>query len=148
DRAEKAQKLAEGRAEEIRQGLERLKAANALLDRGRAYAGLRSWDDAHAALTQAIQLYPDHVAVWYERGELFLRLGLWDLAAADLAREFALREPNGADRWLYLALLYASLGDGDGYRRLLPRIRARCHGDVDPPSLLSMARACALAPAP
>src|SRR5437870_4937768 len=48
DRAEKAQQLAQDRAEEIQGGLEGLKAANAWLDRGRLYVNGQKWDDAHA----------------------------------------------------------------------------------------------------
>src|SRR5262249_48665279 len=44
-----AQKLAEERAEQIRQNLEHFRYADALLDRGRWYAKERRWDDAHAA---------------------------------------------------------------------------------------------------
>ncbi|HEV3200478.1 MAG TPA: tetratricopeptide repeat protein, partial [Bryobacteraceae bacterium] len=85
--AQKAQILAQDRAEEVQRGLDGLKAANALLDRGRWHANERDWDDAHAAFTKAVRLRPDHVSVWVERGDLFARLGLWDLAAADFARE-------------------------------------------------------------
>ena len=99
DRAEKAQKLAEGRAEEVWQGLERLKSSNALLDRGRLYASEGHWDDAHEAFSQAINLHPDHVSAWIDRGDLYTRLGLWDLAAADCARGMALREPDTTFRW-------------------------------------------------
>src|SRR5262249_17285744 len=69
ERTEKAQILAQDRAEEIQRGLTGLKAANALLDRGRWYVEERQWDDAHAAFTKAAQLRPDHVSVWVERAD-------------------------------------------------------------------------------
>jgi nitrogen-specific signal transduction histidine kinase len=53
DRAEKSQKLAEDRAEEIRRGLEGLKSANALLEQGRSYSRDQRWDDAYAHFTRA-----------------------------------------------------------------------------------------------
>src|SRR5262249_43370421 len=123
DLAEKAQLLAQDRAEEIQRGLDRLKRANALLDRGRWFANARQWDDAEAAFTKAAELRSDHVPVWVERGDLFARLGLWDLAAADFAREHALREPDATPRWHFYALLRLSVGDADGYRQVCRRMR-------------------------
>src|SRR5690606_16391703 len=63
-RAQQALLLAERRAEEVRQGLERLQAANAWLERGRWHASLKRWDDADAAFTRAVELHPHHVAAW------------------------------------------------------------------------------------
>ena len=68
------QKLAEGRAEEIRRGW-RLKSANRSA-RPRPLVCQRPWDDAHAAFTKAIKLRPDHASVWMERGDLYARLDL------------------------------------------------------------------------
>ena len=43
----------------------------------------------------AIELRPEHVQVWEARGELlYVRLGLWDLAAHDLEQAFRLQRPN------------------------------------------------------
>jgi serine/threonine protein kinase/Flp pilus assembly protein TadD len=131
DRAEKAQELAESRADEIRRGLERLKAANALLDRGRHYAWGRNWDDAHQAFSQAIELHPDHVSVWAERGDLYTRLGLWDLAAADYAREMELREPEMTIRWYQHALLRHAIGDLEGCRLAGRAMRERFAGTLE-----------------
>jgi serine/threonine protein kinase/Flp pilus assembly protein TadD len=129
DSAEKAQQLAQDRAEEIQRGLEGLKAADALLDRGRSYAMNRRWDDAHAAFTKAIQLRPDHVSLWVERGELYTRLGLWDLAAADCAREMELREPDTS--WYRHALLRSYVGDAEGYHQACRRMRVRFRGTTN-----------------
>ena len=52
ERAEKAQLLAENRADEIRRGMVRLNAANAWLERGRSDVAQRHWDDASAAFTK------------------------------------------------------------------------------------------------
>lgn len=148
DRAEKAQKLAENRADEIRRGLEGLKSANALLERGRSYAGERRWDDAYAMFTKAVQLRPDHASVWVERGELLIRLGLWDLAAEDYARAFELRESDDTGRWYSFALLRLYHGDVEGYRRLCRGMRAHSIAVGHPLFDITVARACALAPDP
>jgi serine/threonine protein kinase/Flp pilus assembly protein TadD len=145
-RAEEAQKLAEGRAEQIREDLERLKAANTLLDRGRWYAHMRRWDDAHAAFTKAIELRPDQASVWVDRGNLLALLGLWDLATTDYAREFELREPDTTLRWLCQALLRLHLGDPEGYRQLCLRMRERFRGTANADLAIEMVRTLLLAP--
>ena len=129
-RAEKAQQLAEQRANEIRQGLSRLTAANALLDRGRHYAFERAWDDAHEAFSQAIDLHPGHVAARTERADLYTRLGLWDLAAADYAREME-RQPDTTIRWFQHALLRRAIGDEEGCRRINRLMRERFAGTLE-----------------
>jgi serine/threonine protein kinase/tetratricopeptide (TPR) repeat protein len=148
ERTENAQILAQDRAEEIQRGLERLKAANVLLDRGRWYANARQWDDAHAAFTKAVELRPDHVSVWVERGDLYARLGLWDLAAADYAREMELREPDTTLRWYQHALLRCHVGDTDGYRQACRRMRERFRGTTKIAFVEEVIRSCLLAPGP
>ena len=143
-RADRARVLAETRAEEVRQGLERLKAANAWLERGRWSAEKEQWNEADAAFTKAIELRPEHVAVWIERADLFAQLGLWDLASADFAREFALWEPDTTMRWYRHALLRLSLGDVDGYRQIRTRMRERFRGTVDTHFALETVRASVL----
>ena len=143
--AERSQQLAEGRARQIAQDLERLKAANALLDRGRWYYSPRRWDDTRAALTRAIELRPDRVSPWMWRGDLHAGLGLWDLAAADVAREVELREPDMALRWFQHALLRRAAGDDDGSRRVARRMRDRFAGTLDPMFAHEVLRAQCLA---
>jgi eukaryotic-like serine/threonine-protein kinase len=128
DRAEKAQKLAEERAEEIRHGLERLKTADVLVDRARFYSEGQRWDDAHATLTRAVRLRPDYGAAWEARAHLYGRLGLWDLAAADFTRAFELHEPAHTPHWVFLAVLRAHAGDLAGHRELCARMYDRFHG--------------------
>src|SRR5207248_1992669 len=95
-----ARDAADAGAEEVRQGLAHLKASNSLLDLGRICVNNRRWDDADAAFTKALQLRPDHVQTWEDRGRLlYARLGLWDLAAEDLARAFELQHPIVASDW-------------------------------------------------
>jgi serine/threonine protein kinase/lipoprotein NlpI len=147
-RAEEAQELADSRANEIRQGLSRLKAANALLDRGRWYASERRWDDAHEAFSQAITLHPEHVSVWAERGDLYTRLGLWDLAAADYAGEMELHQPEITLRWYQHALLRRAVGDEEGCRRAGRAMRERFAGTLEGRFLEETLRASLLVPDP
>jgi tetratricopeptide (TPR) repeat protein len=107
---------------------------------------VRQWDDAHAAFTKAIALRPDHVSVWVERGDLYTRLGLWDLAAADYAREMGLREPETAPRWYQHALLRLSVGDLVGCRQVCQRMRARFRGTPRLTFVEDVLRSSALAP--
>ena len=131
DRFEQAQRLAEKNADEVRQGLERLTTANALLDRGNWYNGQRRWDDAHDAFSRAIELHRDHVSVWVARGDLYASLGLWDLASADFGEAIAIQEPDATMRWYRHALLRLYLGDEQGYDQARRRMRERFAGTLD-----------------
>jgi serine/threonine protein kinase/predicted Zn-dependent protease len=146
--AEEARQLAEQRSEEVRQGLERLKAANVLLDRGRHFAYERSWDDAYEAFSQAIQLHPGHVSVWVERGDLHTRLGLWDLAAADYAREMEQHEPETTIRWYQHALLRRAIGDEEGCRQAARAMRERFAGTLKASFAEETVRSSLLVPDP
>ena len=146
DRVKSAQELAEQRAEQIRDELERLKTANALLDRSRAYVIASRWDDAHASLTKAVELRPDHASAWAELADLHTRLGLWDLAATDFAHELELREPDLPLRWYLLALLHLHTGDVRGYHDVGRRMRAHFRGTSNMEYLIGLVRASVLSP--
>lgn len=95
-RAVRAQQTAEARAEQLRQGVLDLQSAHRLLERGRISLGAQCWDDADAAFTRAIELRPEYAGPWEPRGDLYLRLGLFDLATHDLNRAYELQEwPTG-----------------------------------------------------
>jgi serine/threonine protein kinase/Flp pilus assembly protein TadD len=145
-RAEIAQELAEQRAEEIHDGLERLKKANILLDRGRYYANEMRWDDAHTALTKAVRLRPDHTSAWVELADLHTRLGLWEMAADDFAEELKLRQPDATSRWYMHALLRLATGDTDGYCQVSSRMRAYFRGTSNPTFLIELVRTSVLRP--
>ncbi len=147
-RAEDALRLAEGRAAEVHQGLERLKAANALLDRGRWYAHEQHWNDAHVAFTKAIELHPEHTSAWLSRADLLVSLGLWDLASDDFVREFELREPETPTRWYRHALLRLYLGHTNEYRQIRRKMQARFEGTVNYQVGVERLRASILAPEP
>ncbi|MDZ4783657.1 MAG: protein kinase [Planctomycetia bacterium] len=148
DRFEQAQKLAEDRAGEIRQGLERLTAANALLDRGNWFTTQERWDDAHDAFSKAIELHGEHVSVWVARGDLYASLGLWDLASADFGKAMAIQEPDATMRWYRQALLLLYLGDLPGYDRTRQRMQERFHRTLDINLAGELARTCVLSSNP
>jgi tetratricopeptide (TPR) repeat protein len=147
-RTAQALRLANQRAEEVRQGLERLKQANALIMRGRWHSFGRRWDDARAALTGAVELRPDYVSAWVERADLYVRLGLWDLAAADFGREFELLEPAMTFRWLQYALLLHVIGNEEGGRETARAMRRRFIGTPDSAFVEEMVRCSLLVPDP
>jgi serine/threonine-protein kinase len=139
---------ADDRAAEIREGLERMKAANALLERSATYRDLGAWDNAEADLTRAIRLRPEDPRVWMERAHLYTRLGLWELAAPDVARSFALQEPAVPWNYHMYALLRLHAGDAPGYREFCARMRERFAGTKQIGFATSLVRTCALAPDP
>jgi tetratricopeptide (TPR) repeat protein len=110
-----ARQVAEARAEEIRQGHERLKAAIALVDSANLRRSFQYWDDAASAYSEAIESFPQLAAAWEERGDLYLRLGLIDLAAYDIDQCTRLQPPQVGWKWFRQALLRAHVNDLDGY---------------------------------
>lgn len=127
-RESQARNEADDRAREISDGLERLKRANALLERGHRYIVDHNWDDADDAFTKAIALRPDHIQAWEARGEfLYARLGVWDMAAHDFARAFELQKPQNAHRWWWNALIRAYVGDLPGYRTVCRQMKEHSH---------------------
>ncbi|MBI2827076.1 MAG: serine/threonine protein kinase [Planctomycetia bacterium] len=120
-----ARQESDARATEIRQGLVRLKSASALLDQGRFCAEMHYWDDAEAAFAKVTELLPDSADGWEARGHLYAGLGLWELAAVDLARAFDLKEPRIASRWWQLAVARLYVNDTAGCRRIAERMPRR-----------------------
>jgi tetratricopeptide (TPR) repeat protein len=143
--ADRERRIAEQRARELRQSLERLKAANTSLERGRWAAAIHHWDAADVAFSDAVELRPDHAAAWVERGDQFAWLGLWDLASADFARDFELRDPDETMRWYRHALLLLYLDDLEGYRRVRDRMWERFQGTVELSFATELVRTCVLA---
>ncbi len=140
--------VAEQRTKEVQRGLENLERTNTWIERGRWYLEESRWDDAHAAFSAAIALRPDHVSLWSERAELYTKLGLWDLAAADYREDFKRHEPDTAFRWMQHALLCYHQGDLDGYRDACRRMRDRFHGTLRPRFVEEVVRSHLLGPQP
>jgi serine/threonine protein kinase/Flp pilus assembly protein TadD len=139
-----AREEADRRADEIRQGHERLKQASSLVDVGARFAESGGWDDAAIAFSEAIRLRPELASGWEKRGELYYRLGLFELATADLQNAFKLHRPSFHVQWLRLALLYLHVGDTDGYRQVRDLMQKNIFGTADPNAALSLARTCLL----
>ncbi len=120
--AVQSQRVAEERAEQLRQGAVDLQAAHQFLERGRIFLEQQHWDDADAAFTRAIELRPEYAGPWDARADLYIRLGLFDLAVHDLNRAYELQEPVSG-RWMALALLRLNAGDAAGCRNASVRMR-------------------------
>jgi tetratricopeptide (TPR) repeat protein len=145
-RAARAQEeAAEHRTAAIARDLETLNKANGLIEEARSHVESAEWSEADAKLTQATRLRSDHSSAWLARGELYARLGLWDLAAADFRRAWELQEPSATRAIYQHALLRACAGDVAGYRAACARLVRRLDNGAAVPSLAQeedILRAC------
>jgi tetratricopeptide (TPR) repeat protein len=145
--AEERQQMAEDQAARIQQDLDRLSEANTSIQSGRFHMDCGQWARAHEAFTHAIELRPDNSFVWYERAELYVRMGLWDRAAADCAEAFRIQQPPVTrHRWMHV-VLRAYVGDREGYRQACASLREL----IDETYLgreNELARACTVLPDP
>jgi tetratricopeptide (TPR) repeat protein len=149
NQAEDARKLAEARAEEIRSSLDRLNRANALMQSARFFTLTNQWAKALRDLSEAVALRPDNSVFWLERGELYHRLCLWDLAAADFAKGFQLQDAAIPRYWFLYALAEVYSGHPERYPEICARLRRHfdqtqdyMHQDNE------IVRACTFAPSP
>jgi serine/threonine protein kinase/tetratricopeptide (TPR) repeat protein len=141
---------AEERASAIARDLETLNKANSLIESGRSHADFSEWAKAEADFTAALRVRPDHSSAWFARGQLYARLHLWDLAAADFQQAFK-REGHGSLNELYCnALLRLRVGDEAGFRGFCDRMIKQVDRDTDPRAWQrdEIARACLLAAQP
>ena len=95
---------------DVEEFAERLKQANLLLSSGRAHADAGRWSAANVDYTRATELQPNYYNVWVERGSLYRRLGLWQLAADDYAKAFLLGAPTDGPSWWGIAPLFVYTG--------------------------------------
>jgi serine/threonine protein kinase/Flp pilus assembly protein TadD len=116
------QSAAEERLGTIAGVLETFNKANSLIESGRSHADFGEWAKAEAELTEASALRPDHSSVWLTRGEVYARLGLWDLAAADFLRAWQLQAPASVKSLYLHALLRCTARDWAGYRDVCGRM--------------------------
>ena len=92
---------------------DRLREATALVARAEVLTREGRWSAAHAAFDRAEELQPSLLASYIGRGDLYTRLGLWDLAAAESTKAVAfMGEMGGYSRRLVPARPPAILRGG------------------------------------
>jgi serine/threonine protein kinase/Flp pilus assembly protein TadD len=136
----------EEKAEQIRIGMERLNQANACAERARLNEDRNRWADAVKELNEAVELRPDYSMVWGERGNLYLRLGLWEEAASDIAEQFKLQAPADPMLWFRHACLRVHAGDEEGYRQVCAEMWRRFHDTREAEVATWVILACTLTP--
>jgi eukaryotic-like serine/threonine-protein kinase len=83
--------------------------------RAKSFMERRQWDAAEAAFDEAMRARPFNVAIVEERGDLYVRRGLWKEAAAYFARAVG-HYPDVASLHYQLAIARLLAGDLPGYR--------------------------------
>jgi tetratricopeptide (TPR) repeat protein len=144
--AEQARQETAARADEIKQGLEALQAANILVDDGNNYVGQLRWDDAAMSYSKAIELRPDFAPARSARAIMYRKLGLWDLAQIDFQTWFDLQEPEWSLDWFFHAVVQAYFNDESHYRHVCVRMRDRFAGTPDRVALADLVRTAVLLP--
>jgi tetratricopeptide (TPR) repeat protein/WD40 repeat protein len=97
-----------------------------------------------------LEAQPDSVLARWQRGELYSRLSLWDLGAADFAKAFQLQATPSAHLWFCHALLRVHVGDVAGYRKVAAQLPQHFKQTPAPQSGYwnELARALTVAPTP
>jgi len=108
--------------EALEQFTERLKQANGLVASGRTHADSSRWAAASEDYSTATEVQPRYYHVWTERGAFYVKLGLWDLAAADYLKAMELKAPMDGPEWWGVAQLLWLVGEEDAYQRLCSEI--------------------------
>ena len=129
---------------------ERLREATALVARAEVLTREGRWSAAHAAFARAEELQPSLLGIYIGRGDLYTRLGLWDLAAAESMKAVSLTGGMGgysAD-WYRHALLRFYVGDEKEYEEACRRMFQRFGSDLEEKAVIDAVRACALSPRP
>jgi serine/threonine protein kinase/Flp pilus assembly protein TadD len=148
DRANEALALARERGEQLRQDVDGLNTANGLVELAHLQANHGQWDQAEDNLTQAIRLRPDNSYALSERGQLYIRLGLWDLANADCDRACSLHEPASAQTTYEHAILRLAVGDRKGYDQICTQMFERFGQSSDDGVVYLVADTCTAAADP
>ena len=86
--------------------------ANALNNRGDAYARKEDYDRAIQDFNQAIRLVPNYVRAYYNRGNVHQRKGDFDSAIADYGQAIRL-DPKFGDAFNNRGAAYQHMGDND-----------------------------------
>jgi serine/threonine protein kinase/Flp pilus assembly protein TadD len=148
DEADEARGEADERAAQISRELAALARANRLMGSGQMDMERQRWRQAEAAFSEAARLRPDLPAVPSARLELYQRLCLWDLVAADYARAFALQEASSSTMWYWYALSLYATGDEAGYRKVCRRMVEVFGQPTEREVAYSLGLAATLAPRP
>jgi tetratricopeptide (TPR) repeat protein/tRNA A-37 threonylcarbamoyl transferase component Bud32 len=142
--ADEARHDAEDKAQEIRDGLERLNRVNALSEEARMRSDDGHWDEGLTDYTAATEQRPDLAIVWLNRGSFYMQFYLWEEAAGDFARGFDLQPSGDPMLWQNHAALRLYLGDEDGYRRACRGMTERFGQTTDPKTADALVRTCTL----
>jgi serine/threonine protein kinase/Flp pilus assembly protein TadD len=141
---------ARAEADSLRQKAEdfsdRLKEANVLLDNARANADEGNYRLAQTEYTKAAQLQPAHYLVWSGRGSLYVRLGLWHLAAKDYAKALQLGAPANNPSWWGIPQLCLYAGETAAYDTACRTLRRQLERSSDPFFVALAIRSCVVAP--
>ena len=93
-----------------------LQTATRLVNEGIGMAIQGNWAAAHQDFTQAIAAEPNYREAYVQRASLYLKFGLWDLAASDVEHRFRLASLSHAVEHFGQTLLRMHTGDDSGYR--------------------------------
>jgi serine/threonine protein kinase len=129
---------------EISDFVVKLKEANVLLDSARANTDEQRWSLALAQYTKAADLQPEHYLVWSGRGSLYVRLGLWKLAADDYARALELGAPANNPGWWGVPQLCLYAGDDHAYQTACRTLGEQLDQSDDPMFVTMAIRSLAL----
>src|SRR5262249_54462021 len=105
-------------------------------------------DQAETVFDQAAAMRPKDARLWLTRGNLRMRQGQWDAAAADFKQAFALQPSTHLWEWYLHATLLLRVGDTEGYHTVCKEMLER-FGHLAPPHLWSpqaLAMICFLGP--
>jgi tetratricopeptide (TPR) repeat protein len=113
--------------------------------RARSFMERKQWDAAEAAFDEAIRARPFNLSIVQERGDLYVRRGLWKEAAAYYARAVQ-QYPDVAPLHYQLAIARLIAGDLPGYRSACTAMFERFNTADDPMAANRLAYAGIYAP--
>ncbi len=131
----------------VEQFVDRLKESSELTASGRLHANQEQWAEAHADFNRATRLLPEYHAVWSERGAFYVRLKLWEKAAADYSQALTLDAPAGEVTWWGVPQLFWYTGNEAGFKQICKQA-LKPAGETDGVLALNIVRACLISPTP
>lgn len=118
---------------EIEQFAERLTSANLLVASGQAHADAEKWPEARQDYADAIEMQPSYYLPWIQRAQFFIRLKLWDEAAADYKKGLDLGAPTDSPQWWGVPALFQLTGKQQAYDKLIATDLDRIQSDTETP---------------